>query len=748
MKNVYPRVLKLHACAVVAFCILFSSSVIANTNLVASFTVNGTQKCLASNQFEFTNTSTNLEGNTYAWDFGDGTNSTLANTTKTYTLAGNYRVRLEVRNGTSYAFTELFIDVLPTPEVDFVTLTNTLNGNSFTFISSSKIKSGNMNYSWDFGDTTFSTLINPTKTYANPGLYNVKLVVTSDFGCKDSITKSINYNYTPPTPPAPPVNNPPTPPTPVTCATPVAAFAVNTEKQCKKGNEFIFTNNSTASNGTLSYVWNFDDGTTSTTENATKTFTEQGVYNVQLTVTNNIAGGCSTTVNKTVTVYGVNAAFTINPTTLQCFKGNNFVFTNSSNTNGSGLSYAWSYNGTNSATTEPTTSYTTPGNYTVTLVATGTELGCKDTLTKPITVYPSPTANFTVNAANQCLSNNNFQFTNASTISGSAVNYEWYFGNGNSAVTTNANQQYAANGAYTVTLIASSEFGCRDTISKIVNVSRTQAAFTINNTRLQCFAGNNFTFTNSSNSSVGGLAYTWDLAEGTTSTATNPTKQYSAPGTYTVTLIASAGSNCADTLSKTLTVYPMPNVAFTTNEISSNPNTINIQMNNSSSISSGSNNYQWFFGDNTSSISVNPTHVFVKNVASRIVKLVAVSNHGCRDSLMREVSMLDGSSTPTTPQSATTATNNASSEVANISVYPNPVANNANVNVITNINANITVRLMDHLGRVITTTQRNTIANTNNNVNFNMSGMPTGIYFVDAVSITGARMGIFTISKN
>jgi len=47
---------------------------------------------------------------------------------------------------------------------------------------------------WYLGDGTTSTLINPTKTYAAKGTYNVKLVVTGSSGCTDSITKTITVN--------------------------------------------------------------------------------------------------------------------------------------------------------------------------------------------------------------------------------------------------------------------------------------------------------------------------------------------------------------------------------------------------------------------------------------------------------------------------------------------------------------------------------------------------------------------------
>ncbi|MBC7650753.1 MAG: PKD domain-containing protein, partial [Deinococcales bacterium] len=302
--------------------------------VMASFAVNAEKQCLLANNFVFTNGSTTSQGTTYSWDFGDGSTTTDGNPTKFYIKAGNYKVHLEVRNGSDFAFVEKFVTVMPTPQVSYNTITGTLNGSSFTFISSSTIESGSMNYFWDLGDDTYSSLINPTKTYTAAGNYNVKLVVTSDFGCKDSIVKIISYGTIPTPPVTPPL--PPTPPV-VVCVLPSTAFSINNDNQCKKNNSFVFTNGTTVTAGTLSYVWDFGDGTISTLSSASKTYATTGTYQVKLVATNSLAGGCSTSVTKTVTVVSPEAGFTINPTTLQCYKNNFFTFDNTSHSSFSGL---------------------------------------------------------------------------------------------------------------------------------------------------------------------------------------------------------------------------------------------------------------------------------------------------------------------------------------------------------------------------------------------------------------------------
>ncbi|MDP4262992.1 MAG: PKD domain-containing protein, partial [Bacteroidota bacterium] len=74
-----------------------------------------------------------------------------------------------------------------------------LAGNSFTFTNTSTVSVGGLAYRWNFGDGNTSTQANPTHTYSSAGVYSVKLVVTSNNGCKDSIIHSaVTVNANPP----------------------------------------------------------------------------------------------------------------------------------------------------------------------------------------------------------------------------------------------------------------------------------------------------------------------------------------------------------------------------------------------------------------------------------------------------------------------------------------------------------------------------------------------------------------------
>ena len=150
------------------------------------------------------------------------------------------------------------------------------------------------------------------------------------------------------------------------------------------------------------------------------------------------------------------AIFTID-NNKQCLKENSFVLTN--NSTGTSLSHKWSFsNNTNSSILSPTITFLSAGAYTAKLVTT-TSNGCKDSITKSVTVDPSLNANFA--STNPSL--NVFNFTPDVTTYSS---YKWDFDNGKaSAITTSASYDFKDTGTYDVRLIVQNET-CKDTITK------------------------------------------------------------------------------------------------------------------------------------------------------------------------------------------------------------------------------------------------------------------------------------------
>ncbi len=131
---------------------------------------------------------------TTEWSFGDGGLSHESNPDYIYDLPGTYRVTLELTDpgGHKTVATEV-IEAWDRPSVSFEIRQNDPSDETgkASFIN---LSTGAVQYMWDFGDGTFSTLSDPSYKYEQPGNYNVTLVAYSENGCADSLT--INDAFT------------------------------------------------------------------------------------------------------------------------------------------------------------------------------------------------------------------------------------------------------------------------------------------------------------------------------------------------------------------------------------------------------------------------------------------------------------------------------------------------------------------------------------------------------------------------
>ncbi len=87
----------------------------------------------------------------------------------------------------SIIFHESVMAQAPQCKVDFTFVQNPCNPKSIDFKSAVPGSS----YKWSFGDGTNATSSSPSKSYSAYGLFSVKLIVLTNSGCIDSITKQI-----------------------------------------------------------------------------------------------------------------------------------------------------------------------------------------------------------------------------------------------------------------------------------------------------------------------------------------------------------------------------------------------------------------------------------------------------------------------------------------------------------------------------------------------------------------------------
>lgn len=511
---------------------------------IIGYTTNDTAQCFAGHQFAFSDTSSVAGGGalTYQWLFGDGANSTAKNPTYTYTnFSSVYSVALNVFTAQGCGVSAAHdVYLYHNPDAQFTILDSAMcfRNNMFNFQNNSSIPSGSYSSFWEFGNTDTTSITSPSYEYATTDTFEVKLTLTSDFGCLDSLTKQT-----------------------VVYPQPVSKYIVNTQEQCFPGHQFNFRDTSTITSGTLTYFWSFGDATTSTQPTPTKTYATADTFDITHTVTS--AFGCDSTITGQVFVQTTpSVGFTVDDST-QCLNGNFFNFTNTSTINAGSLFYNWNLsNGSNPSTANASANYLTTDTFTVTLVASS-DKNCVDSLKRRVYVYPNPKANFSVDDPIQCFNDNKFTYTNLSSIEWGTLNFNWDLGDGNTSTLDTIIHTYTADDTFTVKLITISGFGCTDSVIRNSFVNPTPIADFAVDTPAQCINDNLFKFTNSSTISSGSLNYQWFFGDNDGDLITDPSHTYTVADSFEVILIASSDLSCKDTATQWVYVTPSPDPSFT-----------------------------------------------------------------------------------------------------------------------------------------------------------------------------------------
>lgn len=226
-------------------------------------------------KLEFYNLSVGNDS-AWLWDFGDSATTSSKNTNHTYAQTGTYIVTLTANFTTSQS---IFIDtIIITGSITSCQPNFTANPDSTQnfLVHFSNTSSGNpTSWIWKFGDNTISTLENPSHTYQSTSTKNVTLYVGGTFFLHN-ITKSV------------------TPPYYNSCQ---ANFSISPDS----ANAYLIHFHNLSTGTPTSYNWDFGDGTTSTLEHPSHTFTQSGIYNVTLSIAQI---GCQSSITNTITAGG------------------------------------------------------------------------------------------------------------------------------------------------------------------------------------------------------------------------------------------------------------------------------------------------------------------------------------------------------------------------------------------------------------------------------------------------------------
>ncbi|MEI8053660.1 MAG: PKD domain-containing protein [Bacteroidota bacterium] len=546
----------------------------------------------------FTDLSTPGSGtnSSWNWDLGNGTSSNLQNPSIVYNNTGSYSITLLVTNSfgcTSALTKDTIIRITDKPVASFVNSSTANCGAPLTInFTDQSTGTGNLSYSWSFGDGTTSTDQNPSHTYITTGNFSPKLIVYNQSGCSDTIIRTNAINI---------ANN-------ITMFTVIPSVCANTP---------ITITNSTTPNP-INVLWIFGDGTTSTNTAPVKSYATPGTYQIKMI---NNYGICMDSMTRTITVMAQpTAEFTASPLS-SCYAPLTVHFTNSS---ANAVSYSWNFgDGGTSSLANPTHLYGTQGNYSVTLTTTAAN-GC----TKTTTMSQYINIQLPVVSVNQLPRSGcaPFEWTFHHTVLGgdSIVSYHWDFGDGNSSNLQSPTHVFDS-GSFTITLIIITSTGCTDTVRYINGIRagvRPHAAFTAN-PRNTC-AETPVIFSDLSTPLFNVSQWLWDFGDGGTSASQNPSHTYQDTGYFTVQLIT-IQNGCPDTLIVPDYTHIFPPIAKfkVINDCSNRYKKTFID----SSI--GADTWLWSFGDGSTSTEQNPIHNYTSS-GSYTVKLTVHNNtSGC-----------------------------------------------------------------------------------------------------------------------
>ncbi|MFA7274516.1 MAG: PKD domain-containing protein [Crocinitomicaceae bacterium] len=559
------------------------------------------------------------------WDFGDGTTSTATDPLHTYVSTGDYWVKLTATNATSGCSASVDSALIHIRKIQavFNNLSTYCGGVDNPWDASASIDVNadcHRGYKWIFSDPTLRpvTTENPSEDFSlnTSGAQTMTLVVTDINGCTDTATNNFHvYNIT-------------------------AQFAISDSIICDP-NTVVFTDQTTADTTVANWDWVFPDSLTATTQNPSHLFTTVLADTSRVFFTVQDANGCEDTISHRLYFYKPISTLSISPFFGHVCAGSPVQFNSTDYTaQGSNLNFAWTFgDGTTGSGQFTSHTYNGDTSYTAQVIYTEASSGCKDTNTVIIDVQNYPTAAIASNVDSlpALCSPQLINFLDNSSGTSPVAYTNWTFSNGlfsnlpNPAFTFNT-------GTYTVQLISSTSYNCRDTAYSTFTVIGPAGDFLMDTNHI-CL-GDEIEFTIFDSTQVGG--YSWDFGDGTSLTDVSPIAHpylFIPPSGQTVAKLTvyGAGGACPVTVEKTVFIREviadfLRNGDLDTTICMGDPLTI-------TNTSLNADQFAWDFDDGTTSTTNSLTFNHLYNTADTFNISLSVYNleFGCRDTIVKSV---------------------------------------------------------------------------------------------------------------
>jgi len=467
----------------------------------------------------------------FAWDFGDGTKSTIVNPTKIYKVPGVYPVTLKVEddsgfsNGTHTDRISVIVNPAPIADAgpDIKVCSNTPV--AFDGSKSSDVDGVVNRYSWDFGDGNQGGGNRPTHIYRNPGAYRMTLTIEGDqLSQCDNIARD----------------------TAVVTVVEAPEAIVAAPRAAPVNVAVVFDGSkSVNSAGAVSgWSWDFGDGGTAAGAKASHTFTKPGVYNVDLTIDapGALAQCRKVSARHRIVINAAPVPMIVSKDDISVGEFALFDASGSRDPDGGIQSYAWDFgDGGKAEGVVARHRFKTPGEHKVTLTVTD-ETGVANSsvsTVKTVRLHAAPIPRID-GPAKACAGEATMwsaRLANGTLGEGAKVN--WLFGDGGTSQSRATSHVFARTGHYDVTLHVDDGKGFensrRNTTKKLhVNAPPHPVASV---PRQACPGVAIRLDASGSNDPDGSItSYSWDFGDGTTGTGAAVDHAFEKPGKYKVLL--------------------------------------------------------------------------------------------------------------------------------------------------------------------------------------------------------------------
>jgi gliding motility-associated-like protein len=562
-----------NGCTTVSTAIITEPTILAAT---ASTVTNVT--CFGgSNGSATVSPSGGTSGYTYSWLPSGGNSPTASNLP-----IGTYTVIVTDANG---CFTGSTATITEPPQL-------TANGSNVTNVSCFGGSDGSVTVSSSGGNGSYSYSWSPSGgnaiTASNLSIGTYTVTVTDNNGC--SVTSL------------------------ATVTQPLAVAATTdtlTSVSCNGGNDgaaFVLPSGGISP---FSFAWTPSGGS-----NATASNLAAGNYSVTVTDAN----GCS--IIRTVIIS--------QPTPLSLTTSGSVTICNSQSTiisatpGGGSAPYAYSWDN-GPVTASQTVSPVSTTNYSVIVTDAN---GC--TITQALTVTVHPPLNITAAATPQiCVGSSGTVSSTAGGGNGGPYSYVWNTGQTTSSFPASP----VVSTTYTVTLTDGCSPPVTSTASIIVNPLPIVAFIPVSSAGCVPVSVD---FASDTLNAIPGSTFQWNFGDGTMSTDTNPSHDYTVPGTYGVTLTITTPAGCTNTLalSNVVTAVAFPEADFSIPRELSLEEAALVQFTN---LSTGSSSWTWDFGDESDESDLfSPAHGYT-DTGSYTVQLISYNDYLCPDTAYRTI---------------------------------------------------------------------------------------------------------------